>query len=151
MKNHFVSLIFVLSLLFLAGCEKENLNATDSFRIEFGSVCGWCAGEEKITVSQSKIEYTRIIPCGENEGQTELKRTINSEEWDNLINTLDYDYFLTLDYNECNVCVDGCDEFIKITKNGEPHEISYTPGTEIEGIESFQEKLEELLAGFTEG
>jgi len=150
MKNHFSFIFFVLSTLIFTACLKEDLKTHDKLLIEFGSACGWCAGEETITISESKIEYIRNIPCGENEGQTKLSRTYNSEEWEGLINSLNYDYFLTLDYNTCNVCVDGCDEFIFITKDGETHEIRYTPGNEIEGIESFQEKLYELLAGFTE-
>ena len=149
MNNQFVLLVFVLSLFLFSGCTEENLNAEDSIRIEFGSVCGWCAGEEKITVTESKVKYFREIPCGENAGKTELSRSYSSDDWDELVNSFDYDHFLTLGYNTCNVCVDGCDEFIIITKDGKTHEIRYNPGTEIEGIEGFQEKLEELLDGFT--
>ncbi len=150
MKNQFGIVVFVLSLMLLTGCEEENIKAKDSYRIEFGSVCGWCAGEEKITVTESKVKYFREIPCGENAGKTELSRSYSSDDWDELVHSLEYDHFLVLDYNTCNVCVDGCDEFIIITKDGETHEIRYNPGTEIEGIEGFQEKLEELLDGFTE-
>ena len=77
-----------------------------------------------------------------------MSRSYSSEDWDELVNSFDYEIFLALDYNTCNVCVDGCDEFIVVTKDGENHEIRYNPGTEIEGIEGFQEKLEELLSGF---
>ena len=56
MKNQFVLLVFVLSLLLFSACEKEELETRDQFQIKFGSVCGWCAGEEKITVTESKVE-----------------------------------------------------------------------------------------------
>lgn len=150
MKNRIGLLLFVLSLLLFSACKKEELNARGSILIEFGSVCGWCAGEEKITVTEKKVEYFREIPCGENAGKTELSRSFSSEDWNDLIGSFEYEDFLSLGYNTCNVCADGCDEFIIITKDGETHEIRYNPGTEIEGIESFQEKLKELLSGFTE-
>jgi len=148
MKNRIGLLLFVLSLLLFSACEKEELKAKDNFIIEFGSVCGWCAGEEKITVTESKVEYFREIPCGENAGKTELSRSFSSEDLNDLLGSFEYEHFLSLNYNTCNVCVDGCDEFIVITKDGETHEIRYNPGIEIEGIEGFQEKLEELLSGF---
>nr|WP_319998612.1 hypothetical protein [uncultured Draconibacterium sp.] len=44
-----------------------------------------------------------------------------------------------------NVSFDGCDEIISITKVDNEHQISYDPSTEIEGLEAFQERLNELL------
>jgi hypothetical protein len=46
--------------------------------------------------------------------------------------------------------VDGCDEIIKITKDGELHEIRYSPGLEIEGLKKFQGKLKMLMEEFRE-
>lgn len=136
--------ILVFHLLFLFSCsEKENEDITD-FTIKYGTECGWCGGQEYITITSSNIEYERNIPCGENEGITRKSRNISKDEWTELSDSFDYSLFKTLEYNECNVCVDGCDEIIQITENGASHEIRYTPTTDIEGMEVLQQLLSEI-------
>lgn len=140
------SFILLLALPFIISCSKQDdLGEHGSFVIEYGTVCGWCGGEESIIVSAVKADYLRQIPCGENEGTTNKTIETNREKWDNIISSFDYSYFLTLDYNECNVCADGCDEFIKITKDGSIHEIRYSPSTEIDGLDVLREKLNNLM------
>lgn len=145
----FKKLVWLVFLFFILGgsCLKQDNNFGEHgiVTIEFGNVCGWCAGEEKITVSSVKADYYRNIPCGENEGTTYKTKAITTEEWDQISSSYDYDYFLTLDYSECNVCVDGCDEFIIITTNGFSHEIRYSPSKEIAGLDDLRQQLTNIL------
>lgn len=94
--------------------------------------------------------YTRTIPCGENKGTDKDSRAISEEEWQNLKNSIDYDQFLALDYNECNLCADGCDEIIRITKPGETHTIRYDPEQNIGEVLQLQTYLRELMLEFKE-
>ena len=55
-----------------------------------------------------------------------------------------------LEYNECNVCADGCDEIIRIHDGIGSHELSYSPGEALEGMENLRAKHGELLAEFNE-
>jgi len=140
------SFILVLILPILISCSKQNdFGEHGSIIIEYGTVCGWCGGEEAITVSAAKADYLRQIPCGENEGTTNKTVEISREKWNDIISSFDYSYFLTLNYNECNVCVDGCDEFIKITADNSIHEIRYSPSIEIDGLENLREKLNNVM------
>ena len=101
-------------------------------------------------MKKGEIEYERNIPCGENKGTVNKSKELDNTTWEDLIESLDYDYFTTLDYTNCNVCADGCDEIIRITKNDIVHEIRYNPSQNIEGLEILQEKLREYLAEFYE-
>lgn len=143
-------IVLVLTVLLISSCFRDHSEEKGNFVIEFGTQCGWCAGEEYIEVSYSQVEYLRDIPCGEDEGLTTRSKQISSLVWDSLRASFDYDYFLTLDYNECNVCVDGCDERIKITHNGSAHEIRYSPSLDIDGMEKFRKKLKGMVEDFHE-
>ena len=131
----------------MVSCSKQDNDFGDhgNLTIEFGTVCGWCAGEEKITVSPSKADYYRNIPCGDDKGTLRESVAISPNEWDEISSSFDYNYFLTLDFNDCNVCVDGCDEFIIITKNGFSHEIRYAPSKVIEGMDELRQQLTNKL------
>jgi hypothetical protein len=143
------TLSFLLVLVFILSCSNvDEPNIDESFVIEFGSECGWCAGSGFISVKKNLIEYERNIPCGENKGTENKSEVLDSTKWEDLITSFDYDYFTTLDYNVCNVCADGCDEIIRITKDDMTYEIRYNPSENIEGIELLQEKLREYWAEF---
>lgn len=137
--------LVLLIFLFFVNCSQEENEIHDDFVIEFGTVCGWCAGNESITVSNSTVNYQRIIPCGENQGTFNNSKMISADLWDDIVASFNYSYFLTLDYNECNVCVDGCDEFILITNNNKTHKITYKPSTQIVGLENLRGKLFVLM------
>lgn len=138
-----IILILVLVPVMFVNCSRSEDEFGDHgpVTIEFGTVCGWCGGEEKITISSVKVDYLRNIPCGENKGTISKTDITDSYDWNEIISSFDYDYFLTLDYNQCNVCVDGCDEFIIVTKEDSSHEIRYTPSAEIEGLDELRQLL----------
>jgi hypothetical protein len=108
-------------------------------------VCGWCAGEEFITITSSEINYERKIPCGEGKGTTKKSSSISSSEWNKIISSFNMKEFKTLEYNSCNVCVDGCDEIIRITENNNTHEIRYSPSDKIQETENLRHYLSEVM------
>jgi len=134
-----------LVLLLFATCAEDELIEQESFIIKFGSECGWCAGQEYITVSDSIVEYLRNIPCGENMGTVSKSRNLVSDEWTEITSSFDYSLFVTLEYNECNVCVDGCDEIIKISHDETLHELRYSFSDEVEGMENLRQKLNGIM------
>lgn len=145
-------LLVLVSAFILSSCifSDDDKDYDESYKIEFGFACGWCAGTGSITLLDGQIKYLREIPCGENKGSKSETEEFSAEEWNKLISSFDFDYFTTLEQNECNVCADGCDEIIKITKNNVIHEIRYNPSEDIEGIELLQEKLREYSATYFE-
>lgn len=143
--NLLKSVFFIFAISIFLGCDKYEVIENDNFTIEFGSECGWCAGLEHITLTATKIKYLRNIPCGENKGITQKSREISEEEWNEIISSFDYALFKTLEYNDCNVCADGCDEIIRITENKNAHDLRYSVSEEIEGIQNLQQILTSLL------
>jgi hypothetical protein len=144
--KHFLNtvlLIFVLTIIM--GCDKNEIVPDEDFKIEYGTECGWCAGQEFITISSLKIDYSRNIPCGDEKGTINKSREIKSSEWDEINSSFDYSLFKTLEYNECNVCVDGCDEIIKITENDNTHQLRYSLSDEVEGMQDLQQILTVVL------
>jgi len=143
MKKTFLCFLFITVYITLGSCEKDSDSSNEIFMIEFGSECGWCAGKEYISISETTIKYVRTIPCDENQGVTQKSKSITTARWDSICSSFDYNKFKKLEYNECNVCVDGCDEIIKITQNRTEQQLRYAPGEEIEGIKN----LRQILAG----
>ncbi len=139
----FILFSFIFSFV-LFGCSDEIVIPED-YTIKFGSECGWCAGQEYITVSSTKVEYERNIPCGDDKGTIEKSIDFCSCDWNDLNASFDYSLFKKLDYNTCNVCADGCDEIIKITEEGSSHELRYSFSDEVEGMENLRQKLTELM------
>ena len=149
MNKYVAYIIFTIlfsTLIISCAKQKDEFGDDGSLVIEFGSVCGWCAGEEAITVSSEKVDYLRQIPCGEDKSTITKTNDITKKEWNAVVSSFDYSYFLTLDNNECNVCADGCDEYIKITQNGTTHEIRYAPSKEIDGMNDLRGKLNNLMS-----
>lgn len=143
MKILLNAVTFIIVLPFFLACDKNDIEPEVSYKIEFGSECGWCAGQEFITITSSYIKYVRNIPCGDEKGATNHSREISLSEWDEISSSFDYWLFKTLEYNECNVCVDGCDEIIRITNMNKIHELRYSFSDEVEGME----KLRQILTG----
>ena len=144
MKLFIKTSVLMFLFIFVSSCEKEIITR-ETFTLNFGSECGWCAGQEYITITKSKIEYVRNIPCGDEKGTINKSREINADEWNTITDSFDYALFKTLDYNNCNVCADGCDEIIEITKENSVHELRYSISEDIEGMENLQQKLVELM------
>jgi len=142
-------IVFALFLLITTGvftaCD-ENIIEPESFSIKYGTECGWCAGEEFITITSTKIEYQRTIPCGDQKGTTNKNMELCSCELEALRAAFDYELFKTLEYNECNVCADGCDEIILITDEESSHEISYSISDEVEGMKELRVQLALFMA-----
>lgn len=131
-------------ILFFSGCIDES-SEPGNFTLKFGTECGWCAGQEFITVTSSKVEYLRNIPCGDEKGVKNQNRRLSKGEWESIVNSFNHSDFLQLELNNCNVCVDGCDEIILISDDAGSHEIRYTPGEAVKSVSELQKILMKIM------
>lgn len=145
MRNNLKISLLIFALSIFAACEKTEIEPVSDFEIKFGSECGWCAGQEYITITSSEIKYLRNVPCGENQGNIQKERLISMDEWNKINLSFDYTLFKTLNYSECNVCADGCDEIIEITEDNNAHQLRYSPTYQVEGMKDLQIILTDLL------
>ena len=134
----------ILSILILGSCSKTD-DRDESIIIEYEMACGWCAGTTSLVIEGGRISYSKIIPCGTNKGTTSKNLTLRDIEWENLLKSYDQTRFLKLTINECGVCFDGCDERLKITKDGTTHEIKYL----ITSVPDEVDSLRAVLQGIT--
>jgi hypothetical protein len=138
--------IFFGLLSLLAGCKKNE--DTSGLTIKAGFACGWGAGEDSLEISRSGIKYVYYVPSKSSSALIRTSRTIPASEWNEITEIVNMDSFARLKYNTCNICVDGCDEWIYINNGRISHSIRFTKGEEIAAIEELQKKLAELRAEF---
>ena len=143
----YLSRICIVILLVAASC-KESSDLTSCSQFEYETACGWCAGSTLIIVGGNEVSYKRIIPCGENKGIVEKSRHLNADQLVILENSIDFDKFLDLEINQCGVCFDGCDERLKITKDGTKHEIRYLITSVPEEVDSLRMLLQGIILQF---
>jgi hypothetical protein len=140
---------FLMIIPFLISCNKSDENDKSDYIysdliIKAGFMCGWGAGEDSLEISGSGIKYIYYVPAQSQLPKIKVSRSLTDSEWINIQNAIDIDEFLNLNYNACNICVDGCDEWISVQNKQVNHQIRYSRGLQIESIK----KLQDLIAAF---
>jgi hypothetical protein len=147
MKPLFLFLLFA-AFIVLSDCQKKELTPTSDLIIKAGFMCGWGTGEDSIEISQSNIKYVYYIPAQSPVPVINKSRSVTESEWREIVNDVNIDDFLRLQYQSCNICVDGCDEWISIKDDRISHNIRFGKGSQIDTISRLQNKLAELRAEF---
>jgi hypothetical protein len=137
-------IVFLLSLVILFSCKK----ADDDLIIKAGFACGWGAGEDSLVITQSEIKYVYYIPQRSPLPVVDTIRSISRSEWEEIQDAVNISAFRKLDYNSCNICVDGCDEWITLQSEDINHQIRYGKGLKIESIAKLQGIIERIKAEF---
>ncbi len=139
--------IFLFCLLFVS-CQKpfqgHSLNE-DHLRITLNKACGWCAPGDSLILTKPTTTYVYYPSSCSKEGPHITKAT-GTADWHELLNLLDLKKFNAINLNTCNICVDGCDEWITIQQKGSSHTIRYgsADAKELKEIKPFIDKLHQL-------
>ena len=143
-------MIVTVVLLMSFGCKTVQTERTDntSLVVKAGYICGWGSGEDSITVSQKEIKYIYYIPRKSQQAQITKTRPTTDAEWSEISDAVNIENFVKLNYNTCNVCADGCDEWISIQKGKVSHKITFDKGAKIDSISKLQVQLAKLRAIF---
>ena len=133
-------------------CNKteNNLSIKDdtSLVIKAGFMCGWGTGEDSLIISSTMIKYVYIVPARSLVPEINKARPTTTTEWNNILNSINFNNFLNLNYNSCNICVDGCDEWISIKNDSISHQIRFGLGFKIDSIKPLQDILSQLRSEF---
>lgn len=143
-------------VILLGACEKEASSercyidpAKYDLVIKTGTMCGWCGGQDSMIITYERTNYGWDDPCGD-------KDIFKSEKTDStaflhLLQLLDFETFKSIEVNSCNVCADGCDDWIQIKLNGQSHYIryGYADTAIVDPIKPFIQKLEEIKSAYT--
>lgn len=144
------TLIPVLVVFFIfSNCRRSDFSTEPDYIIKAGFACGWGSGEDSLLISKSLIKYIYYIPSKSREPVINKTRAVSDREWREILNDFNLDDFLKLNYQSCNICVDGCDEWISIKNDEIWHEIRFSKGLNIETISKLQAKLAQLRLEFS--
>lgn len=143
----YLSILAIILLILTSGCNKSDDNS--KLTIWAGFECGWGLGIDSLYISESVIRYVYYVPSRSPLPQINVTRKTGESEWAELVGVVNPDNFVKLDYNTCNICFDGCDEWISIQNDRIYHKIRFSKGLKIPSIDNFQTKLEQLRSEFS--
>lgn len=145
-------LVILFSIFCLSSCNKseefDSNQENSSLVIKAGFACGWGAGEDSLIISSTRIKYVYSIPAKSRVPQINETRSTTSTDWKNITNAINLNKFLNLHYNSCNICVDGCDEWISIKNDSISHQITFGLGLNIDSIKPLQDLLAKFRSEF---
>ena len=152
-----LTLIFFLIIpVALLSCIKTDLNigshksTSSGLTVKAGFVCGWGSGTDSLEISSSEIKYSYYVPSSSSGAVIKKSRSVSETEWTEILTAVNKTEFARLDYQTCNVCVDGCDEWISVEQDTFSHKITFGKGFAIESISNLQSKLASLRAEFNQ-
>ncbi len=116
--------------------------------IKAGYTCGWGAGTDTIEISKTAIRYVYYIPKKSEFPQIIDTKTVPDSEWTEILKCVNIEDFVKLNYQTCNVCVDGCDEWISVQEGSIYHKITFDKGLTIDSIGKLQNIISQLRTEF---
>jgi hypothetical protein len=120
----------------------------NSLVIKSGFMCGWGAGQDSLVISSTMIKYVYSVPSNSQVPEIIKERPTTATEWNNILNSINLNNFLNLNYNSCNICFDGCDEWITVKNDSISHQIRFGMGLKIDSIKPLQDILSQLRTEF---
>jgi len=122
------SFVFLVILLAFA-CQEDQLvteKLQSNLIIKTGTICGWCSLNDTLTIKGSSARYVNYTQCDNTMPALEKNGEIATSELEALLSKFDFSEFKKLDLNSCNVCFDGCDDWIYFDNGSESHYIRFT-------------------------
>lgn len=126
MRNFLLATTIVLVAL---ACRDEQLvtgKAHSDLIIKTGTICGWCSLNDTLTIQGNSVRYVNYTQCDNTQPAVEKEGQISALELEALLSALDFEELKKLDLNSCNVCFDGCDDWIYFSNGKESHYIRFT-------------------------
>ena len=92
--------------------------------IYYNGACGWCAGSDSMSFTNSKETYFKPPIC--NFKGVSYAYPAAPKNWESLVTTFDMEKFSQIEMNTCGVCVDGCDDWVTVQLGAKMHSIRYS-------------------------
>jgi hypothetical protein len=146
------TIVVFLMIGLLLSCKKsETIDETIDYSdlvVKSGYVCGWGTGTDSLLISKNLIRYAYYIPSESQKPQIRRSRAVSETEWKDIKSDINMNDFVKLTYHTCNICADGCDEWISIQDNSLLHKITFGYGDKIDTISRLQDRIKQLRAEF---
>lgn len=136
-----VALLF-LSVVFSCNEAIEDNGFDGSVVIRTGTICGWCTVNDTLEIRGTEVRYVNYAHCSNTDPSFEKKGSLLIPEYENLLKKLNVEELLKLELNSCNVCADGCDNWIYFENDKGSHYIRFgNSEKKLEPIQSFVDQL----------
>lgn len=145
--------LFASIIILLFSCTYDTLedkNSNSALVIKAGKVCGWCTVNDTLTISGNMVRYVNYANCSTGIPSISKTGILNDAELEALLASLNFLELQKIDLNSCNVCADGCDDWIQVTNGTESHYIRYGGSeTELQPIKAFIDQISLIKAKYT--
>jgi hypothetical protein len=139
--------VFII-ILAIVSVDCKKTDDIIGLKIDAGYACGWGAGQDSIEISRDLVTYIFYIPSKSLLPVIKTSRSITGSEWNEITGSFNLAEFTRLKYNECNICVDGCDEWISVKNSQLSHSIRYSKGLVIADVSQLQKILADFRSEF---
>jgi len=138
-------LLVVFVILIVNSCQSDQLaekNLHSNLIIKTGTVCGWCTVNDTLTIRGNAVRYVNYTKCDNSKPVVEKNGQLPNSELEALINKLDISELKKIDLNSCNVCTDGCDDWIFFDNGSQSHYIRFGKGDpKLQPVQLFIDQL----------
>lgn len=149
----FMLIIVVITLVF--SCTSDSLDDRNNYSelmIKTGTVCGWCAVNDTLTITRNAVRYVNFTNCSTTKPFVTKTGQMESSELEDLLAKLNVSELKKLDLNSSNVSFDGCDDWISFRNGTDSHYIRFTRNDpKLQPIQAFVEQLNSIKANYTSG
>jgi len=138
--------ILVLILICFSCTEKTSEDDSRSdIIIKTGTVCGWCTLNDTLTISGKNLRYVNYANCSNTKPSVEKSGELSNSDFDALLKLLDFEELKKLELNSCNVCADGCDDWIFYKNGSDSHTIRFSVNDpKLKNIQAFVDELNRI-------
>jgi len=149
-KNVFMALVIFV----IISCRNEHLPENKPYAnliIKTGTICGWCAQNDTLTITGNSVRYVNYAHCS-NLPTVEKNGELLVSDLDALVSRLNFSELKKLDLNSCNLCIDGCDDWISYVNGSQSHYIRFSKDDpKLQAIQAFVDQLNVLKKQYSNG
>jgi hypothetical protein len=146
------SISILVLILFCFSCTDKTSedDSSSDIIIKTGTVCGWCTLNDTLTISGKNLRYVNYTNCSTTKASVEKSGKLSNSDFDALLKLLDFEELKKLELNSCNVCADGCDEWL-FYKNGlQTHYLRFgTNDPKLQSIRAFLDRLNAIKTQYS--
>lgn len=124
MSRKFIATLAIVGAAF--SCTYDTLEESAGVVIKTGTVCGWCSQNDTLTISDTRVKYVDYKNCSTTNPTVSKSGQLTTAELNELLGKLDFDELKKLELNSCNVCADGCDDWISYKSGSQTHTIRFS-------------------------
>lgn len=150
MKSRILLLACLIGFAFSCTFMEDEESDSD-LMIRTGTICGWGSVNDTLILTGDRtVRYVNYTRASAGKPLVEKKAELSPSELESLMALLNVKELKKLELNSCNVCFDGCDDWISFTDGTASHYIRFTKDDpKLQPIKAFVDQLNVLKAKYS--